>query len=183
MVGIDSSATLIDLARCRLADRQNVRLYVSDIADVSSYGEFDALLCLDVIEHIDDDLGALKLLRGACRLGGKLILTVPALGKLYGMRDHALGHYRRYNKVELLAKLSVAGLAVRTCQYWNMAGVPAYWLSERILSRPVNDALRTGSDSGVKSLIRSCLRRWLKIEAKCPFLPLGLSLVCVASRS
>ncbi len=180
ITGIDSSETLIAFAQRRMVHRPNVQLHVSSILDLPSYGTFDALLCLDVIEHIEDDAAALQMLRRACRPGGKLILTVPAFRLLYGKRDIMIGHFRRYGKSELVSKLTQAGFLVHSCQFWNMVGVPAYWFSERVLRRPVSDSLRTGQDSTTKKWVRSIIERWLLAELKLPFLPCGLSLISLS---
>jgi len=182
VVGIDSSEMLIEHARRRLEVKSSsAELYVSDIQNIPQYGKFDLVLCLDVIEHLEHDREALSLLRQACLPDGKLILSVPALSHLYGERDVMLGHFRRYDKKELLSKMTESGFKVHSCQFWNMIGVPAYWFSERVLKRSINDGLRTGHDSGSKRLMRLVLERWLSAEFKCPFLPWGLSLVCVSS--
>ncbi len=182
VVGIDSSEKLINLAKDRIAQRNNVTLSVADIQTFPSIGPFDGILCLDVIEHIDDDAAALKKLYQACSLGGTLILSVPAMGNLFGKRDVMLGHYRRYGRTELITKLVTAGFIVQQCRFWNMIGVPAYWLSEKVLKKPLNDGLRVGQDSLVKRLVRSILAAWLKLELFLLRLPCGLSLLVIASR-
>ena len=57
---------------------------------------FDLVLALDVIEHVADDLQALKELFRTLRGGGSLLVTVPALRILWSAHDVANGHYRRY---------------------------------------------------------------------------------------
>ena len=183
ILGIDSSQILVSLSEKRLSEWKNVRFFVSGIQNLPSFGQFDTLVCLDVIEHLEDDFSALLRLHEACKLGGKLILSVPAMPRLYGKRDVLLGHYRRYSKRELEEKLKAAGFTVKTCQYWNLIGAPIYWFSECILKRSIDDSLRTGSDSSLKKLVRSLLERWLSCEMKCRFLPFGLSLLTVSMKS
>ena len=66
---------------------------------------------------------------------GRLILLVPSLRALYGSLDEALGHFRRYVPRELAAKLSEAGFRVRHLEYFNLAGVPGWWFTGRVLRR------------------------------------------------
>ncbi len=66
---------------------------------------------------------------------GRLILLVPSLRGLYGSLDEALGHFRRYVPRELATKLAQAGFRVRHLEYFNLAGVPGWWLTGRVLRR------------------------------------------------
>lgn len=59
-------------------------------------GGFDVVLALDVIEHINDDMGAIKAIEGALKPGGMAIITVPAYQWLWGVQDEVAHHYRRY---------------------------------------------------------------------------------------
>jgi hypothetical protein len=74
-------------------------------------------------------------MRGLLQPGGRLVLLVPALRALHGTLDDALGHFRRYVPAELSAKLGVAGFRVHHVEYFNLAGVPGWWLAGRVLRR------------------------------------------------
>src|SRR5439155_66609 len=67
--------------------------------------------------------------------GGRLVLLVPSLRALYGTLDEALGHFRRYVPAELSEKLRVAGFRLRHIEYFNLAGVPGWWVAGRVLRR------------------------------------------------
>lgn len=74
-------------------------------------GVFEAVACLDVIEHIQQDQAALRELGRVLTPGrGLLLLTVPAFKYLWTSRDNFEGHYRRYNKAMLKERLEKAGL-------------------------------------------------------------------------
>ena len=66
-------------------------------------GTFDLITCLDVIEHVPDDVAALAELRRVCRPGGWLLVTVPAYQALWSRHDEANHHYRRYSRAALRA--------------------------------------------------------------------------------
>src|SRR5213592_474167 len=75
----------------------------------------DTVVCLNVLEHIEDDRASLR--------------------ALYGTLDEALGHFRRYVPDELSDKLGAAGFHLRHLEYFNLAGVPGWWLAGRVLRR------------------------------------------------
>jgi len=96
---------------------------------------FDTVVCLNVLEHIEQDGAALGAMRDLLQPRGRLVLLVPSLRALYGTLDEALGHFRRYVPDELRAKLESAGFRVRHVEYFNLAGVPGWWLTGRVLRR------------------------------------------------
>jgi SAM-dependent methyltransferase len=98
---------------------------------------FDSVVCLNVLEHIERDRDALEGMRDLLRPGGTVVLLVPAVPGLYGALDRALGHYRRYTPAALRRLFDDAGLATRHLEYFNLAGMPAWWLLGRVLRRPM----------------------------------------------
>jgi 2-polyprenyl-3-methyl-5-hydroxy-6-metoxy-1,4-benzoquinol methylase len=85
---------------------------------------FDAVLALDVIEHIDDDQGAVARLGHLVGPGGALIVSVPALPELFGEFDRIQGHRRRYLPATLGAAFGRCGLAVESVFWWGQWLVP-----------------------------------------------------------
>jgi ubiquinone/menaquinone biosynthesis C-methylase UbiE len=77
---------------------------------------FDLVAAFDVLEHIDNDREAVRQMVRVLKGGGHLILTVPALSRLYGAHDQALGHYRRYDRKDLLNL--IPGLDCLEVGYW-----------------------------------------------------------------
>jgi len=93
--------------------------------------EFDALSCLNVLEHIKDDLSALSNMRKMLKPGGLLAVTVPLGPALFDLYDEAHFHERRYTLAELRGKLERAGFTVR---YLNALGFfiyPAFYLAKK----------------------------------------------------
>ncbi len=80
---------------------------------------FDLLCMLDVLEHIDDDLGALQSLRKLCNHNGLVVITVPAYGFLWSAHDVACHHKRRYTKSHLAELVTNAGYKVKYATYFN----------------------------------------------------------------
>lgn len=83
--------------------------YQMDAYDIPFRNEFDVILALDVIEHIEDDEKALAEIYRAIRLGGGLILTVPQHGWLWSVHDEKAYHKRRYSWQMLRRKMSSCG--------------------------------------------------------------------------
>ena len=80
---------------------------------------FDLVLATDVIEHVDDEMAAIRELRRVLRPGGYLLLTVPAFRLLWGLQDEVSHHKRRYRLQQLLKALDDANLSVRQHFYFN----------------------------------------------------------------
>ena len=80
---------------------------------------FDIILALDVLEHMEDDLSAIKELFRVLRPDGFLIITVPAFQFLWTNHDLAVHHKRRYVLSELLSALQLGGFKIEKATYWN----------------------------------------------------------------
>jgi SAM-dependent methyltransferase len=146
-----------------------------DITQVKGNEEYDYVLCSDVIEHIEDDRKAIDNLFTFVKPGGLLIIAVPAHQFLYGKRDVAWGHYRRYGKQELLNKVSVLNGAVEFVTFWNFVGFFAYFLFEKVLKKPIAEGFRYNNKPSSK-VMRKLLDTLLRIEEVVGYNPLGLTL-------
>jgi SAM-dependent methyltransferase len=93
---------------------------------------FDTIICLNVLEHIEDDLGSLRTMRELLRPEGNLVLLVPALPSIYGTLDRALGHFRRYTPSLLKDCCKEAGLAMHHLEYFNIVGILGWFWAGRI---------------------------------------------------
>ncbi len=99
--------------------------------------DVDTVICLNVLEHIEDDRATLADIRDALKPGGRLVLLVPAFARLYGTLDEHLHHFRRYEKAELDAKVREAGFAIEELRFVNRPGIFGWWLNGRVLRRRV----------------------------------------------
>jgi hypothetical protein len=82
----------------------------------------DAIFSSNVLEHIEDDLTVLKIMREQLDSGGRLCLYLPAKMLLWSKLDEAVGHYRRYEISELRAKCEEAGFKIINIHYADCAG-------------------------------------------------------------
>jgi len=83
---------------------------------------FDYVYSLNVLEHIENDVEALKALHSRLRPGGRLLIYVPAFPSLYSSMDKMVGHFRRYRSAELNEILSRAGFTVTDVRYCDSLG-------------------------------------------------------------
>ena len=97
--------------------------------------KFDTVVCLNVVEHVEDDTEILRNIRSSLDEEGRAIILVPCGPKLYGSLDKVLGHYRRYTCKQLVDVAERAGFHVEQVLKFNRAGVPAWWLNGRVLRR------------------------------------------------
>jgi glycosyltransferase involved in cell wall biosynthesis len=96
---------------------------------------FDTVVCLNVIEHVEDDLQALRNVCEVLEIGGRAIVLVPYGPGLYGSLDEVLGHFRRYTEEQLVHVAQRAGFHLERMLKFNRPGVPAWWLNGRVLHR------------------------------------------------
>jgi glycosyltransferase involved in cell wall biosynthesis len=136
-------------------------------------GEFDTVLCLDVLEQVEDDGRTLRSLAAALVSGGRLIVVVPALQKLHGTIDDAVGNLRRYGKEELRLRLEAAGFLVERMCYFNWLGAVAWYVNSRVLQRRSVPAVQAWLNDRMVWLLRMERRRGI---------PWGLSLLVVARK-
>ncbi len=102
----------------------SVEVVVGTVRDVAVTGQFDSVLYIDVLEHIEDDRGELEEAATRLRPGGRLIVLVPAHMSLYSPFDTAIGHFRRYSRTSLLRSLPQGG-SVRISTYMDSVGLLA----------------------------------------------------------
>ena len=96
---------------------------------------FDTVILQNVIEHLDDDVGALRKARLLVAGAGRVVVLVPQGPWLYGSLDRVLGHARRYSRRQLLDAASAAGLECEKILPFNRAGSVAWWINARLLRR------------------------------------------------
>jgi SAM-dependent methyltransferase len=198
-LGCGTGGVLRDMSEsytCYGTDRSRVGLEVcakkgmrdlvrSDLSAVPFADQaFDVVLALDVIEHLDDDVGFLAAARRLCRPGGRIVVAVPAFQLLWSAHDETFEHRRRYTAPGLARVIRDAGFVPERTTYAHSFVFPvaAVWriLSYRLglgrfapkhdfwpIPRPLNRAL----------VAAYRLEAWLLGRIRLPF---GVSAVCVA---
>ena len=144
---------------------------------------FDLVAMLDVLEHVEDDVGSLKAVAERLARDGRLVLTVPAYRFLWSRHDELHHHKRRYRKDGLLAVARAAGLQPEYVSYFNTLLFPLV-AAKRLLGRLLGDS--GGADDEMPSpALNRLLGAVFAIERHLlgrVVLPFGVSLVMVARR-
>jgi 2-polyprenyl-3-methyl-5-hydroxy-6-metoxy-1,4-benzoquinol methylase len=95
----------------------------------------DTIVCSNVLEHVEDDDAVLKNFYQLLPVGGRLIVLVPALKMLYNILDRELGHFRRYNKKELIQKLTLNSYKISYLSFFNFFGILGWFVNGTLLRR------------------------------------------------
>jgi SAM-dependent methyltransferase len=181
VTGIELSATSVALAR----ERGVGEVIAGSVLEMPFADEsFEAAVTLDVIEHLEDDLAALRELRRVVAPGGALLVTVPAYQWLWSGHDEINHHHRRYTRRSLQRVAEQAGWTQLRTTYFNSLLLPVAILL-RVLDR-VNRARTTESSLDLwvpPAPANWLLERPLKAEAaligRGGRIPAGLSLLAV----
>ena len=153
---------------------QELMLPAPDAAERFRTHALDTVVALNVIEHIAEDVEAMRSMAAMLVPGGRVIVLVPALPALYGSLDRELGHVRRYTRTSLAERLQRAGLSVERTFYFNLVGTLGWWINARVRRvRRIPISQLRWFDSLVPVL---------KLEERVP-LPLGQSVIGVGVRS
>lgn len=116
------------------------RVRACALADAPDEGPFDAILYIDVLEHIEDDRAELAGAARRLRPGGFLVVLSPAHPWLFSPFDQAIGHFRRYSRGDA-ADLSPSGVSLVTVEYLDSVGLLAS-LANKVLLHASMPTLR-----------------------------------------
>ncbi len=155
--------------------RQGFRCF-DDISAVSD-GSYDYVYSSNVLEHIDDDVDALRSLRRVLRPDGKIVLYLPAFQRLYTVIDAAIGHRRRYDARMIADRLRAAGFRVDATRYADLLGFGVSLVFKAFANRvgTVNERTVKLYDTAVFPVSRA-----IESVVKPPF---GKNVVAVATRT
>lgn len=132
---IDIDPMYIADVRRRYGHLQNVTVEEADLEDPEVYremGDFDSVICVNVLEHLDTPVTALEGFHDVLRPGGVALLLVPAHPWLYSATDEAIEHRKRYTADDLRRELGAAGFEVESVEQFNRLGVLGWWFNKRI---------------------------------------------------
>ncbi len=146
-------------------------VHVEDLHDSA----FDTAVLVNVLEHIDDDVGTLRSVGDDLRPGGEVVVFSPAFNALYSRFDSAVGHYRRYTRATLVRAVADADLELVEARYVNAPGALAWYvLATRLGQRPTAGWSTMIYDRVVVPVVRRVEQWWRP--------PFGQSLLVVARR-
>lgn len=144
-------------------------------------GKFDVALFLDVLEHLDDDVAALRAVHGHLSPKGCVLVTVPAYQWMWSEHDVQLWHRRRYSRQQFMRMAQNAGFGIEFVSGFNATLLPAAWFSRRL-------GLEAGTGDVLPHPLLNAVFEWiLRTEAALVSrgvpLPFGLSIVAVLRES
>jgi len=182
VTSIDISFDSVKFLRQKFQAAPGFKVLQSDFEDASNLewlvkSRFDTIICLNVLEHLRDDISSLKKMHEILRQQrGVVLLMVPAHSFLYGTMDRQSGHFRRYTLTSLTRKLQQADFEILRMHHFNAFGVLPWFINNRILKKELD-----GSGIGLQikifdTYIVPLIRR---LETKIKF-PVGQSIIIVA---
>lgn len=143
---------------------------------------FDLVCILDVLEHVEDDGGALRTIRHLLAPGGRVLVTAPAYQWMYSSHDRHHHHFRRYTSRQLGRLARASGLVPDRIGYFNTLLFPVA-VARRLYSRLRPDS--SNDDSLMPGpLTNSLLRHVFLVEAvviRRWFAPFGVSVIAILS--
>ncbi|MFT5564179.1 MAG: SAM-dependent methyltransferase, partial [Myxococcota bacterium] len=149
--GVEADATSAAVAKHRLEqDGAAHQLHQTHFEDAPLEPPYDVLVAFEVLEHIEDDLAALRQWYDLIAPGGRIVLSVPAWQDQFGPWDERVGHFRRYAPDELCQRLTEAGFELAET---SLYGFPLGYILEAVRNvfarnRPQKPIVEATSQSG-----------------------------------
>ncbi len=174
----DSDNSLVKYLRQKFNKSKNVKCIFLDIRKTpqkSLQSYFNTVISINVFEHLKEDNKALENINSLLKKGGKLLLLVPAKKFAYSRLDKSLGHYRRYEKDELVTKLEDAKFKIEQIYFFNIVGLASWVIREKVEK---NHSQLTWYQIALFEAIVPFLRKVENIWKP----PIGISLIVVATK-
>lgn len=162
-----------------IRDRGNVSSAACDLAKPEDFQQFrgrmDTVVCLNVLEHVEDDRAGLRNIYSALGPRGRAVILVPQGEAAFGTFDEVLGHFRRYSRLELTGKMAEAGFRVDRLIEFNRAAYPGWLLNGKLLRRRTLSRFQLALFDGFVPLLR-------RIDRFLPWPPTSLIAVGVREK-
>jgi glycosyltransferase involved in cell wall biosynthesis/ubiquinone/menaquinone biosynthesis C-methylase UbiE len=176
-VATDVDPEHIGRLHTRFGARPNIAVRRCDLESSDDFAPLaesvSTVICLNVLEHVADDMMGLRNIHSALEPGGRAIVLVPNDPKLYGTLDRVLEHHRRYTLQELTTKLHDTGFTVEQIFSFNRVTRPGWILNGRILRRSSFGRIQL-------AIFDSLVSIWRRIDDLLPWGP--VSLIAVAKK-
>lgn len=161
-----------------VVDKPYMSASYCDVTELNSFPRleqgYDTVICLNVIEHVEDDRAALENIKAVLAPDGRAIVLVPQGPWNMGTLDEVLGHRRRYTRDSLARLAAQCGMRVSTMLDFNRVGTLAWFLNGKLLRRHSFGLMQIW----VLNLITPLMK---KLDAIVPIPP--LSLIAVMERA
>jgi 2-polyprenyl-3-methyl-5-hydroxy-6-metoxy-1,4-benzoquinol methylase len=182
VTGLEMEPDAAEIAR----SKSGKAVYIGSLPDQIPFADesFDLIVLLDVLEHIEDDIGTLASLTAKLKPGGNLLITVPAFSFLWSSHDEAHHHKRRYRLNELVGKMQHCNLQPKYASYFNTWLFPMIALV-RIFQNIVGSNQKTDDLSLPSPFLNKMLRGVMSSEKhilKRGKLPFGVSIMAIGQK-
>ena len=139
VIASDVSDEHLNTLRKRLVESDRLRIVAFDL-NKSDAGLFrgeklNTVLCVNALEHIENDARALSCFHDILEPGGRLVVLAPSCKILYSTMDAGLDHCRRYSRGELVRKIEDAGFSIELVRFFNFLGAVGWFVNGKILRR------------------------------------------------
>ena len=151
---IDFSSSAVAQAVVNLASFPQITVRQQALDHVT--GSYECIIMWDVLEHMEDDRGALQLIERLLRPGGQLLIAVPSNPREWRWDDDFYGHFRRYTVADITEKLTKAGMPPQVV--WDFT-FPVFWLMRRMYTR-IKSAAPTEPDQEASTKASATRNAW-----------------------
>ncbi len=184
VTGIDMSNEAADF--CRERGLENIIVADINTINIDSLEKYDLVLALDVLEHIQDDIEAIKRVGKLLSQDGYFIINVPAYKFLWSEHDEALQHKRRYSTYEIKRKLEDNGFEIVKMSYFVFAAFPFIAMFKFLKSVFGRSAYPKTSYIQIPNFVNKIMTKVLETEAHLlnyTYLPFGTTITLVAKKA
>jgi ubiquinone/menaquinone biosynthesis C-methylase UbiE len=184
IISIEPSTTLMEIYKERYKLPDYVTFEAIDLFDLttSSYGLFDTILLIHVLEHIEKDDEALTHLYSLLAPNGKILIEVPAMQSLFSVHDEMLGHYRRYNKRIFREIVDLNFFKIKKLWYQDAIGMIGSFIFFKLKKVKLKSKEGIGLVKNQGKLYDKYLIPIEKFYEKFITLPFGLSITCILEK-
>ncbi|MBD0382364.1 class I SAM-dependent methyltransferase [Paenibacillus sp. WST5] len=182
VTGLEMEPEAAEIAR----SKSGKAVYIGSLPDEIPFSDesFDLIVLLDVLEHIEDDMGALSSLAAKLKSGGHLLITVPAFSFLWSSHDESHHHKRRYRLNQLDRKMRHCNLHPKYASYFNTWLFPMIALV-RLLHKKLRFLHKTDDLSMPSPFLNHLLMSVMSSERhilKHGKLPFGVSIMAIGQK-
>ena len=175
LIAIEPAENTFPALSQRYRDNPRVELLKGYLGEHYQTLSANAIVAVNVIEHVKDDTAFLREAYEVVEPGGALLLFTPALPAIYGSLDKAFEHHRRYTRTTLRSVIERVGWKPHRIHYMNLPGIAAWFFAGRILNK------KSVEPRDAKAYDRLVIPWLSKLEAVVPP-PIGSNLIAIATK-
>jgi SAM-dependent methyltransferase len=176
LIAIEPASNTYPELEKKFAANPNVQTLKGYLSDHYRNLQANAVVAVNVLEHVEDHEAFLREAKAAVVPGGSLCLFVPALPAIFGTLDKAFEHHRRYTRRTVRDVIQKAGWTPRRISYMNFPGIAAWFMAGRIMKKT---SVAPGDAKAYDRLVIPWLSR---LESVVPA-PIGSNIVAIATRA